>query len=704
MIIFVFLGIIASIFQLVILREFTFSIAKHELSFVISVGIWLISSSIGSLFANKTKRRNLDTAIILSLIFSLSVSAIHLIKSLFHLRYYESVSLGFALFAGIILISPTAFIIGYSFSNFVQKVLEKKSGRENLLAKFFAFEAIGFFLGSVSFVFFLSRYSNPFILSILPLLLIVNIKRLKRKLFSCLAILFISIVFLTSYNQILKKEFQVGEILKNIGSSYGPLILTKTKQVESLFASGSLLATSEDKVSQEEFIHMSLSATKIKTKKDILFIGACFPGQIQELLKHNIRTLDCVDLNSVISSFVKNRLPPKVSKNINFITDDPRVYLKRKGKLYDCILMSIPAPSNLALNRYYSTEFFQLVKSNLNKEGIFSFYIPSKRDILSPRILRFNSSIVNSLDAVFPDKLLIPSDTMIIIATDRKELRASELIENFSKTNLKTQFFTIYHLKDYLEPDRQAYLEKMLDKKISANLDLAPFGFLSYLALEQAKFYPRITPDFKKIKQLIIILFSLALISLSVIVLRKNKSSRLINMALVGFISISFNSIIFMLFQLYSGALFWKAGLLMGSFMIGLSSGTFFVTSLLYNQKTKKISLEIIFLFWLLLILSLWLGLGTIANSVGVDYLFYLYSVLGGVFTGAAYPLLARDLLKNNFIVQHIPGSLYAADLSGAFIGSIISGLFLLPFLGISEGLIVLMAVCAAFSLANFFN
>jgi hypothetical protein len=56
MLIFFFLGITACLFQLVVLREFTYSLAKNELSFILAVGVWLIACSLGSLIAKKRGR------------------------------------------------------------------------------------------------------------------------------------------------------------------------------------------------------------------------------------------------------------------------------------------------------------------------------------------------------------------------------------------------------------------------------------------------------------------------------------------------------------------------------------------------------------------------------------------------------------------------------------------------------------------------
>jgi len=91
MLIFIVLGIITSIFQLTIFREFTYSLAKNELSLMLGVGIWLVSCSLGSfLFKKKKTLTPVTISVLFALIYSLVIFAVHWIKSFFGLSYYES--------------------------------------------------------------------------------------------------------------------------------------------------------------------------------------------------------------------------------------------------------------------------------------------------------------------------------------------------------------------------------------------------------------------------------------------------------------------------------------------------------------------------------------------------------------------------------------------------------------------------------------
>ena len=715
MLIFIVLGVVASIFQLTIFREFTYSLAKNELSLILGVGVWLISCSMGSFLLKKKKTPNpVIISFLFALAYSLVICAIHLSKSLVGLSYYEAASLGFVFIAAIVLISPVGFLIGYSFRAFSQYYLDRHSPKVRTFGKFFAYEAIGFFIGGVAFTFLFSSYSNPFVFTILAFVLLMALdQQVKEKIIFSLIIILLTTIFFLSFKPILKFELKGADVIKMRGSSYGPIILAKKFGVESLYINGSLIATSEDKAGNEQFIH-SVFAANPKVK-DILFIGPYFSGQIQEILKYPIGSLDCLDINSTLSSLSMGKLEANQREKVNFIITDPRLYLSKTNKRYDCIIMNIPAPSSLAFNRYFSYQFFQLIKERLNDQGIFSFRTPSKADILSPRFARFNSCIINTLDSVFKSRLLIPSDSMIIIAGLNKNLNPDDLIRNFESLRASTDYFTIYHLRDSLDPGRIAYLEQALNRRVDLNSDFNLLGFLYYSLIEQAKFYPRISINISMVRGLVVTIFIIAVLFISGLGFSGRKPLFLLNASIVGFSSMGLSAIIFVLFQLYSGALFWKMGILVGIFMAGLSLGVFLVNSLIDKIFKIRRPLPFLYLFWFLFLVGLWAGIKSIDGQSHADLIFYIGSFLSGMLTGCLYPILSKLIFiplekssltgfANKTNSKDIASAIYMADLSGAAIGTFAFSLFFIPFLGVGLSLLMIMFLVFTWGLAECFN
>lgn len=703
MLIFIFLGIVSSIFQLTIFREFTYSLAKNELSFILGVGIWLIFASLGSRIGRRKKV--LEPQLIpplFCLVFSLVIVVIHLAKSLVGLACYEAASLGFVFTAAIFLVSPVSFLIGYSFSIFSRYYLNQQTPEPRILGKFFAYEAIGFFLGGIFFAFFLSAYSNPFIFGFLSLLFLLGLDReVKEKIFSSLIIILISVVFSLSFKAILKVELKGATIRSSHGSAYGSIILAEKFGVESLYLNGSLIATSEDKADNEAFIHSVLSASK--RIKSVLFIGPYFSGQIQEILKYNIRTLDCLDINPVLSALSKAKLNSSQNGRVNFIIDDPRSYLNRTKKKYDCIIMNNPAPSNLAFNRYFSYQFFQLIARHLSDDGIFSFRIPSKVNILSPRIASFNSCIINTLEHAFRNRLLIPSDSMIIIASLNNPIIPSELIGNFKSSNIATDYFTIYQLKDSLDPGQIHYLESMLTASVDINSDFNPQGFLYYSLVEQAKFYPQFKVDTLMVRNLGVVLFVGLVLFIAGFGLPGRKLF-LLNASVVGFSSIGLSAIIFVLFQATSGALFWKMGILVGLFMAGLSFGTLAVNLNLESIFKLKRPLPVFYLIWFLFLIIFTAGIKSLNQRFYLDFAFYISSFLSGTLTGSTYPLLSKLMFTDYAKPKNLAAAIYSADLAGAALGTFIFSFLFIPFLGIGLSLLMIMFLIFAWGLRVSFD
>jgi len=688
MIIFVLLGIISSIFQLVILREFSFSIAKNELAFILGAGFWIISCSLGSIARLPRKLQDLPLPLIACLSFIISIYLIHLAKLLNGMQYYEAASLKLVLLSSIALIGPTAFITGYIFKYLTLAYLNKNTAQRNTFAKFFAFEALGFFLGGLIFSLYFNNYSNPLIFSILPLLLIAGIKGIFRKTIISFFIIAATLISLRTFSPILQKEFGNSDILLNAGSGYGPIVIARKAYSTMIFSEGSLLATSEDKAAVEEAIHTGLAGINLSGEKDILFIGPALSQEINEIMKYNPGSLDSLHINPLISILSEYTTPYDIRRRVNFITDDPVLYLKETKKKYDAILAISPPPSSLSLNRYFTEDFYRLIKTKLKPAGIFSFSMPSKREILSPQFAKFNSSIINALDKVFNYRLIIPSDTMIIVASPDKEINDYDLIENFIKVNPATDFFTIYHFKDNLKPSARDYIQNRLDAKIPANTNLTPSGFLNYLILEQIKFYPDLKINQGKTgKNIIAALFIFWLLIIAFSFLSK-RIYYLLNIGAVGFISIAMTAVIFVLFQAYCGALYWKLGLLIAFFMAGLSTGILIISS---KQIYRPKLLSVIFLCWGVAIIALLLSLKKLGVVRYADIIFYSFSLLCGFLSGGVYPVVAQGLLESRMKEKKITTAIYAADLTGAFLGTLACGTLLIPFLGVTGSLISLL-------------
>lgn len=704
MIIFLILGAVASLFQLVIMREFVFSVAKNEFSLIAAIGVWLLFCSLGS-FCGKRKILIADQYLpfAFTLLFCLCLVCIHSAKYIIGSSYYEATSISASAAMGVFLIGPLGFLVGYGFARFSRGYLRSRPSGDNIYARFFAYEAIGFFVAGMLFTFFLSAYANPFLFAVLPLLFIpvlpAPLSQKKRFLYPA-AILLVAMAFSASLPFILKKEFQGAVIISSRGSPYGPLIEAERFEAWSLYASGNLVASSEDAVWQEAFTHTSIASCDELGR--VLVIGAASVGQLGELAKYDIGRIDCVELNPLLVSWCQSKLSRRQKEQIHFIVDDPRSYLRSAEKSYDCILMNIAAPASVALNRYFSQDFFALIKKNLTQKGVFAFFVPSQRDILSPRYVQFNSCVINTVDSVFKQRFVVPSDSMIILASEMASFSEAGLLSRFESRKPPTEYFTFYHLADLLDAGRRGYVNAMIERSVPVNTDDRPLGFFYYTLLQEAKFYPRLWLAPENLQRYSWFFF-LAFMGFWVFLMAGRPAFRVsFQAALCGFASISLTSIIIMLFQIFSGALFWKVGIIIGVCMLGLAISAFLSDAIINRIGFRPYLVSVLYLIWFFLFAGLSLALRAKNELFYFDFTLYVCSLLCGLCTGAMYPLLSRFFMLNRYQPKVIAGQVYSADLLGAFLGTLFCSFVLLPVWGIGASLNFLMAVmllCALVSL-----
>jgi len=77
--------------------------------------------------------------------------------------------------------------------------------------------------------------------------------------------------------------------------------------------------------------------------------------------------LDYIEINPALieigEMFTDNLI---MDEKIRIINRDARLFLSKTKKRYDVVLINLPNPSNVQLNRYYTLEFFEKLKDNLN--------------------------------------------------------------------------------------------------------------------------------------------------------------------------------------------------------------------------------------------------------------------------------------------------------------------------------------------------
>ena len=167
------------------------------------------------------------------------------------------------------------------------------------------------------------------------------------------------------------------------------------------------------------------------------------------------------------------------SDKINIINKDGILFVKQTDVKYDVIIVDLPDPSTVQLNRFYTAEFFKEIKRILNDNGVISLSLSSSENYLNIETRKLNSALYNTLKEYFENIIIIPGDKNFFIASD-KEL-SYDIINLIENKKIETEYVNEFYLEGKLTKDRIYYIENSLVKDIKINKDFSPVTYYYHL-------------------------------------------------------------------------------------------------------------------------------------------------------------------------------------------------------------------------------
>lgn len=709
-------GIVA---QIVLLRELLVSFNGNELTLGIILANWLISEGLGAYVLGRIIEKNqakisvfISLVLIFCLVLPLSVYFCRVFKGLIGVPFGEPPGLSVIFLTSFLIILPVSFCHGALFST-ACKITSK-------IGRVYAWETIGTLIGGLLYTYFLIPLFNSF--QVIFVVLLLNIvlclqlfkytqtKLLKLGLIATLV--YISLFgFYTKDIQIysINRQWPKQEILASTNSVYGNITVTKSNQQHTFYYNGSplIVAPFANIPFIEDFANLPLLFND--SPKKILLLGAGTGGLINELLKHNINTIDYAELDPLIIQLVR-KFPTDLTqkeltdRKVKIINADSKAFLRKTTAKFDVILLGLSMPSDLLINRLFTKEFFLLVKSHLNQGGIFSFCIPGSFTYLSQELKDLNACILNALYEVYPYVRIIPGDYNIILASDLvkiSQVTAEEISQRMDERKINTKNLTPAYF-DYRLNNQQLtwFKSSMLNATRKINTDFKPFAVFVTTILWNKQFFPPAAEFLKAmqildLKILLLLILLITIISFLVISrsIEKIRVSTAYCIFTTGFFAMLVNLILVFSYQVVYGYLYQMIGLLMSILMTGIALGSIVISANIKRIKnTLKlfVSLEI-----LIMIFSLFLGFAILTISSHTSFAQIVFLILfffAGFLTGAEFPLASQIyLVKSNTGIGQTSGVLYFFDLVGGWLAGIFGGIIFLPILGLINTCLVIV-------------
>ncbi len=708
-------GIMATIGQLIFIRLVAQSFYGNEITMCIAIGHWLLWTGIGSL-AGSNYLRNVDKSprlfplmIFYSLFLVLCSYSLLLIRRIFGIGLSEMIGLGrIFLWTGMLFMIPS-FLNGLFFPFLVRWVTDRKS--QFPVHHVYIGEVIGSAVGGILFILLIRSGSNTLIslhLTIGFFIIVAAMVILQKAVFKILVLTGVVIIEFVLF------QFVTPEA---VIKKWYPYRLREYRESphqaisEAFYGGGVTLFGNNEPIwsigieeNAEELVHFGMLNHPAPRKALIIGItNADIYGQIQKY--STLKSVTVIQTDAVLQKMIDTHSWEQFdSMRVEVHIDDPLKFLKKTDQQFDVVLINIPLPVNAMWNRFYTVEFFRLLKRQMDNTAIVSMQFPGGETYLSDEHVTFLKIMENTVCCVFTQSCWIPGETVHLLASESPlnnhlDFYTAQL-ENRDISNL---YIRESYLWDRLSPQKIAFLENHLHTNTNRQINTLqkPVGFYYDTLLwdQQTKgFLKSVYKFLSKTNPVYPGLFVIGLLLIAIIRFRVKKrpaSILKLNMAVIGFSIMSLESIVIIVYQSYVGALYLNIALLTTAFMAGAAMGAWRQRRSVQHIRFKQffrlaVGLTIIIIVYAVLLLS---------QSVLLTFsiVHYVMLWLGGLAGGTIFPMLSYLVQKHESTqLPSASGSIYACDIIGSCLGIYLTSGIIIPVFGLSTaavGLIVLLAV-----------
>jgi spermidine synthase len=670
------IGISSITVQLVVVRELLTQFQGNEITISVAVFSWLLLTGMGSYSARFVKSSSVTLYSVLA--FFAALLPLPQLAMIRHFReevFIHGVSPGFYHIFFFILAATAIYCLLSGFILPWSLEVLKHNGHDSTSGDIYIIDNIGDISGGIIFSFILVYWATPFqaialtsapaIMSALTLMFI----RGKKYLMAVAMILTAGfyMIALNSNFEISSISGQYGEIVKYLESPYGRIVITGEGTQRTFWESGLPLYSDENVMESEEEIHYPLS--QLKSVGDVLVISGGLGETLNEVIKYNPGHVDYVELDPYLTGVAEEMGLLKKKPFIDIINTDARSFIKKAGKKYDAIIINLPDPDTFQINRFFTSEFFGLAKEALNRDGVLSFGLEYSENYLSRTNKKKLSSMFNTASSRFKNVEIIPGAKAYFICSDGDlSLDIPGLLEEKA---ISTTYIEGFYQGNVTE-DRIKNIQAAIDQGEGINRDFNP-RIINIIFDEWFSRYDT-SP------WLFIIILAVA----SIVYLFFIRSEEYILFS-TGFAVMGAEMLIIFTFQIIYGYIYLRIGAIVTAFLIGLLPGA--ILGRAYQKKSIAVLMgsEVIILGLLFIFLA-W----NVFFKVEISQVyFFIYCFLFSFCCGFQFPVITGIIGERS---QPIAGCL-AADFTGAAIGTILVGAFLIPSLGIQTSIIFLILI-----------
>ena len=720
---FLLMGFTFTITQAIMVRELMVAFLGNELSIGLVLGCWLILEAIGSIAMARFLLRFSGPLlypflqVLLALALPLSLLLAFSVRTILGAVPGEGLNLWVISLASFFILLPVGIIDGAMFTA-ASEIFTRYTGKGvPAVGQVYVLEAVGGIAGGILFTAIFSGFPSLRTTLLLVALNLISALSLsaeggRKAQAVILALLVVNLAFMVPSMERALERFMIGiqwrgyELAFYGNSVYGNVAIVRLGEQYTLFSNGIPIITAPfpDLNFVQDVAHIPLLFVR-ETKRCLILSGGA-GGLIRELLRYTWERIDYAEIDPLLLKALHSRRVPLAEEelsnpvvHIHYV--DGRLLVREKAldrnpPTYNLIIVNLPYPSTLQLNRFYTREFFSLARRILDEDGVLVLMAPGSLTYLSPAMRDLNFSLYSTLRETFPYVFPIPGDGVNLWlaswGVNFEEIGVEELVKRAEERPLKGTIVQERYIRLRFDPAKLSWFKgELRASKASINTDFKPLGLLYGLSFWNEMFAPAFGRYFDILSGLRfwhLASFFLILTSILGILigLGRLKASGImpVVVASTGFGGMCYDLAVIFAFQIFYGYIYREIALMVAAFMAGLSLGGWFMSKRAEEGGEWKRIMAIeggLVVLWLsfpllLLVVYRWGGIASIP-------LLLLLNALGGFMVGMEFPLASKVYSEGRKLSQ-AAGVMYGADLVGAFLGSVIFSVGLLPPLGLA--------------------
>ncbi|MGD1043101.1 MAG: 4Fe-4S binding protein, partial [Sedimentisphaerales bacterium] len=460
---------------------------------------------------------------------------------------------------------------------------------------------------------------------------------------------------------------------------------------------GSVVEAVPDPTSAGRIVALTLSQNPKASR--ILVIGSGL-GLCREFLQ--LPQIDRLVWANPDSEYIRRVLefvPRQMSisdKRFESFADDPRALVSRPKERFDLVIVNLPDATSSILNRYFTIEFYEQLKTALGSSGVLAVRIPAGENIMGTELATIGASTKLTLEQAFSHSAFVPGDNSWFIASDSNLTGNPGLLrERFASIPGAADVYPPNGLLSIYLPDRaakafDAYNAVDLPAEHLLNRDSRPLANLYALLLAAKQSDAPVTLFFKHlllaglpvflVPVIIYVILRLIFILTSPVASKASTFDFTFLLFSTGVVGIGVVIVLMYLYQTLFGSLYLHIGAISSMYMAGLAAGATIANRLLqrkYLQNSEVLLMAVLLIHCAVLAaVAFWPASGWSHISFAVAF------IACGLCAGSYFPITGNLLAVSGLNTTQTSVRLEYADHIGAAAGGLFAALVFIPILG----------------------